>query len=375
MLKLGIIRRKFNSFGGAEKFIERLVERLRARDIAVTIISEQWPESVNQDYRVIKIPASYGPRAFQQYKLQKQASEAIKKGGFDLTQSHERVLGARLYRLGDGLHKSWLARQSEERGYINNYLAKLDPYHRQIINLEKAILQSKDNILIANSALVRDECVRFYGRNPETIALIPNGVRTDFFRPPSRDEKLACREKLRLPNQVPVVAFVGSGFRRKGLFQLLNSMRICSDFSLVVAGKDKEFNNIQSFIHRYRLTDRVRLLGPTNDARNVYWASDIFVLPSLYDPSSNAILEALSCGLPCITTANVGSMTEILEVNAGARCERNPEDLAVKILKLISSETDINSLSINARRLAQRWDEKIVLEQWLTAYRNYRDNA
>ena len=372
MLKLGIIRRKFNSFGGAEKFIERLVERLRASDISITIFSEQWPESVNQDYRVIKIPASYGPRAFQQYKFQKQASEAIKKGGFDLTQSHERVLGARLYRLGDGLHKSWLARQSEERGYINNYLAKLDPYHRQIINLEKAILQSKDNILIANSALVRDECVRFYGRNPETIALIPNGVRTDFFRPPSRDEKLACREKLRLSNQVPVVAFVGSGFRRKGLFQLLNSMLICRDFSLIVAGKDKEFNLVQSFINTHRLTDRVRLLGPTNDVRNVYWASDIFVLPSLYDPSSNAILEALSCGLPCITTANVGSMTEILEVNAGARCERNPEDLAVKILKLISSETDINSLSINARRLAQRWDEKIVLEQWLKVYQDYR---
>jgi UDP-glucose:(heptosyl)LPS alpha-1,3-glucosyltransferase len=214
--------------------------------------------------------------------------------------------------------------------------------------------------------------VRFYGRNPETIALIPNGVRTDFFRPPSRDEKLACREKLHLPNQVPVVAFVGSGFRRKGLFQLLNSMRICSDFSLIVAGRDKEFNNVQSFINRYRLTDRVRLLGPTSDVRNVYWASDIFVLPSLYDPSSNAILEALSCGLPCITTANVGSMTEILEVNAGARCERNPEDLAVKILKLISSETDINSLSINARRLAQRWDEKIVLEQWLKVYQDYR---
>ncbi len=375
MLRLGIIRRKFNPFGGAEKFIERLVERLRASDISVTILAEEWPESFNQDYRVIKIAASCGPRAFQQYRFQKQASEAIKKGGFDLTQSHERVLGARLYRLGDGLHKSWLARQSEERGCIDNYFAKLDPYHRQIINLEKAILQSKDNILIANSALVRDECVRFYGRNPETIALIPNGVRTDFFRPPSRDEKLACREKLRLPDQVPLVAFVGSGFRRKGLFHLLNSMRICCDFNLVIAGKDKELNNVQSFINRHRLTDRVRLLGPTNDVRNVYWASDIFVLPSLYDPSSNAILEALACGLPCITTANVGSMTEILEVNAGAQCERNPDDLAVKISKLISSETDIDSISINARRLAERWDERIVLEQWLMTYRNHHDNA
>ena len=375
MLRLGIIRRRFNPFGGAEKFIERLVERLRASDISVTIFAEKWPESVNQDYRVIKIATSYGPRAFQQYRFQKQASAEIKKGGFDLTQSHERVLGAGLYRLGDGLHKSWLARQSEERGYINKGLAKLDPYHRQIINLEKAILQSKDNVLIANSALVRDECIQIYGRDPKTIALIPNGVRTDFFRPASREEKLVCREKLRLPNQMPVVAFVGSGFRRKGLFQLLNSMRICSHFSLVVAGKDKEFNSVQSFVSQHRLTDRVQLLGPTNDVRTVYWASDIFVLPSLYDPSSNAILEALACGLPCITTANVGSMKEILEANAGAQCERIPEDLAVKISKLILSETNMNSMSINARHLAERWDEKLTIEQWLQVYRNYQLNA
>ena len=375
MLRIAIIRRQFNPFGGAEKFIQRLVDRLSTQDVSVSILAEHWPEEASKGYRVVKIPRSHGPRALRHLNFQKKASELIRTGAFTLTQSHERVLGGDLYRLGDGLHKSWLARQSRELGRVRNYLVHLDPYHHQILSLEKKIIQSQDNILIANSALVREECIRIYGRNPETIALIPNGVRTDFFRPSSRKEKLACREKLRLPNQVPVVAFVGSGFRRKGLFQLLNSMRICSDFSLVVAGKDKEFNNVQSFINQHRLTDRVRLLGPTNDVRTVYWASDIFVLPSLYDPSSNAILEALACGLPCITTADVGSMTEILEANAGAQCERIPEDLAVKISKLILSETNMNSMSINARHLAERWDEKLTIEQWLQVYRNYQLNA
>jgi glycosyltransferase involved in cell wall biosynthesis len=68
-------------------------------------------------------------------------------------------------------------------------------------------------------------------------------------------------------------------------------------------------------------------------------------------------------------------MTEILEANAGAQCERIPEDLAVKISKLILSETNMNSLSINARHLAERWDEKIIIEQWLRVYRNYPLNA
>jgi UDP-glucose:(heptosyl)LPS alpha-1,3-glucosyltransferase len=56
----------------------------------------------------------------------------------------------------------------------------------------------------------------------------------------------------------------------------------------------------------------VRFLGEVGDLRPIYAAADIFILPSIYDPFSNACLEALACGLPVITTRDNG-FSEIIE--------------------------------------------------------------
>jgi UDP-glucose:(heptosyl)LPS alpha-1,3-glucosyltransferase len=56
----------------------------------------------------------------------------------------------------------------------------------------------------------------------------------------------------------------------------------------------------------------VRFLGEVADLAHVYAAADIFILPTIYDPFSNACLEALACGLPVITTRSNG-FSEIME--------------------------------------------------------------
>ena len=48
--------------------------------------------------------------------------------------------------------------------------------------------------------------------------------------------------------------------------------------------------------------ERTRFLGPVKDMRALYAAADVFVAPTLYDPFSNACLEALAAGLPVLTT-------------------------------------------------------------------------
>jgi UDP-glucose:(heptosyl)LPS alpha-1,3-glucosyltransferase len=57
---------------------------------------------------------------------------------------------------------------------------------------------------------------------------------------------------------------------------------------------------------------RVKFLGEVRDLVRVYAAADIFILPTIYDPFSNACLEALACGLPVITTRSNG-FSEIIE--------------------------------------------------------------
>jgi UDP-glucose:(heptosyl)LPS alpha-1,3-glucosyltransferase len=56
----------------------------------------------------------------------------------------------------------------------------------------------------------------------------------------------------------------------------------------------------------------VQFLGEVADVTRLYAAADIFILPTIYDPFSNACLEALACGLPVITTRGNG-FSEIIE--------------------------------------------------------------
>jgi UDP-glucose:(heptosyl)LPS alpha-1,3-glucosyltransferase len=56
----------------------------------------------------------------------------------------------------------------------------------------------------------------------------------------------------------------------------------------------------------------VQFLGEVADLAPVYAAADIFILPTIYDPFSNACLEALACGLPVITTRSNG-FSEIIQ--------------------------------------------------------------
>jgi UDP-glucose:(heptosyl)LPS alpha-1,3-glucosyltransferase len=76
-----------------------------------------------------------------------------------------------------------------------------------------------------------------------------------------------------------------------------------SKIRLLVAGRGDQT--------RYQ-SERARFLGEIADLRPIYAAADIFILPTIYDPFSNACLEALACGLPVITTRTNG-FSEIME--------------------------------------------------------------
>jgi UDP-glucose:(heptosyl)LPS alpha-1,3-glucosyltransferase len=63
---------------------------------------------------------------------------------------------------------------------------------------------------------------------------------------------------------------------------------------------------------RFWREEPVQFLGEVADLLPIYAAADIFILPTIYDPFSNACLEALACGLPPITTRSNG-FSEIID--------------------------------------------------------------
>ncbi len=119
------------------------------------------------------------------------------------------------------------------------------------------------------------------------------------------------RADLKLKPDDVVLLFAGSGWERKGLRFAIEAFELSRDKSLrlIVAGRGDQRGYRPK---RYFTEEPVRFLGEIADIRPIYSAADIFILPTIYDPFSNACLEALAGGLPVITTRDNG-FSEIIE--------------------------------------------------------------
>jgi UDP-glucose:(heptosyl)LPS alpha-1,3-glucosyltransferase len=122
-----------------------------------------------------------------------------------------------------------------------------------------------------------------------------------------------ARENLKLKPDQTVLLFAGSGWERKGLLFAIQAAALRADpkIRLLVAGRGNT-SLYKTRRLRFWREDPVLFLGEVPDMPRVYAAADIFILPTIYDPFSNACLEALACGLPVITTRANG-FGEIIE--------------------------------------------------------------
>jgi len=366
-MKLAIIRRKYNAFGGAELFIERMIKRLCEMDIQTTIISEHWPGVRGELPMVLRAPVSGFSRTRRLLSFKSSVQRILTDSPFDLTQSHERLPGVDVHRLGDGVHLAWVQRLLRNRGLWKSRWINFDPYHRAVIDLEKEMALDQRLHYVANSQLVREELQEFLSVSSERISLIPNGVDTAYFVPATEEKKYSARAMFSIPDGALSICFIGSGFNRKGVRELVYAMRFLPNAVLRICGKDKDSDELRTLIEKEGLAQRVVYVGALSDVRPLLWASDLFALPSLYDPSPNAVLEALACGLPVISTRDIGTATDIVKSGAGALCERDPESIA-QALKEVAIKLEQNEASKKARQLSQTFEQGHVTQMWLNFY-------
>jgi glycosyltransferase involved in cell wall biosynthesis len=223
--------------------------------------------------------------------------------------------------------------------------------------------------LAAASALMR-------GRR---IEVIPNCLDTEVFKP---SEAVAARRHLQLPEDGHVVLFSGLlsvRDERKGyqllapalerLSKELGSGSIC----LVVLGMNPPANPPA-------VPYAVRYLGVLSDDTQLaraYAAADVFVAPSLQDNLPNTVMEALSCGTPCVAF-DVGGMPDLIEHRHSGYLARafDVEDLAAGLEWVCSDRNRQRALSARAREKVQStYSPKVVAERHLALYEDVLSTA
>jgi UDP-glucose:(heptosyl)LPS alpha-1,3-glucosyltransferase len=165
--------------------------------------------------------------------------------------------------------------------------------------------------------MVKEEIIRFYGFPGEKIDVVYNGVPLQSLHREAQD-RAKTRESLGLGESDVVALFAGSGWERKGLrFAIDATERQEGQMRLLVAGRGDS---------RQFPSSRVQFLGVVREMPSLYAAADIFLLPTIYDPFSNACLEALAAGRPVITTRANG-FSEIIENGRHGTAIEDPRDL------------------------------------------------
>ena len=309
-LTIGFVRRGFSS-GGAEAYLKRLGAGVAAAGhAAILFTAADWPASEWNFGRVIRLEES-SAIGFADG-LEKLASDHC-----DVLLSLERVWRCDVYRAGDGVHRAWLERRNEIAGPLQKLSRFLNRKHSAALELEEALLKNRGaGRVIANSQMVRDEIIRFYGYPAARIDVVYNGLPLEPFQRNEQDRS-TVRRRLGLTDKEIVVLFAGSGWERKGLRFAIAAVEQNRGTKLIVAGRGEP---------RKFSSSRAQFLGIVPDMPSVYRAADIFLLPTIYDPFSNACLEALAAGLPIITTKANG-FSEIIETGRHGTVIEGPRNV------------------------------------------------
>jgi glycosyltransferase involved in cell wall biosynthesis len=196
------------------------------------------------------------------------------------------------------------------------------------------------------------------------IAIIPNGVDTDQFAPPSH----GARE--------PLMVFVGSLIERKGVAHLLSALpTVFSSFPelrMAIIGQGPEEAALRKQAEALDISQRVLFAGPqSQDAvRNWLQRAQLLILPSLEEGLGVVLLEALACGTP-VVASDVGGIPDVITAEVGRLTPAgNPDALASAIEEALRGEDAWRSMSEHARmRAVNVFDWSRIAKEYVDLYR------
>jgi len=210
----------------------------------------------------------------------------------------------------------------------------------------------------------------------DNLFVIQNGIDTDLSNIEYHKTRIKIREELNINNKKKVLISVGRLVKQKGYPILIDALKKLSlerdDFVSIILGGGEDRESLEKMVIEVGLEKKVLFLGNKQNVREYLVASDIFVMPSLFEGLPLSLLEAMSCGLPVVATS-VGGVPEVItDSSLGLLVEENnPEDLLGKIKYLLSlPKEDLEEMGIVGRkRIQENFSINHMVSQYLSLYR------
>ena len=233
--------------------------------------------------------------------------------------------------------------------------------------LENLLIKQFNYIYSCNS-----ETAKFYRQQYPTLAkyiqYLKNTVDEEIFDPLSFAEREQKRKtwakEMRLAETTRFILFAGRLHPQKDPLLLIEAFALLDrpNIHLLVAGAGELERELKMKIDSLGLSKRVTMLGavPQPKLAALHQLSSVFVLSSVYEGLPLAVLEALSCGTPVVTTDS-GETPEFLTTDSGIVCrERTPQSIAQALKKILQNPEQYPATA--CARTAKPYSAKAVVE-------------
>lgn len=221
---------------------------------------------------------------------------------------------------------------------------------------------------IANALIKKGIVVR------ESITIVPNGIDVTQFQSANEIRKKEIRERLFLPVNKKIFIAVGRLREQKGYPYLLEAVKefkeYTQNFLVLILGEGEERTQMERYIHLNSLADVIKLCGNQSNVHEYLSASDVFIMPSLWEGLPIALLEAAATGLSVIAT-DVGGIREVVTGDGGRLLSpRSSKEIYDAMRRAIEAEphTLIMQGQHNRTRVENQFSQEKMFSEYNTLY-------
>lgn len=231
------------------------------------------------------------------------------------------------------------------------------------------------DMVLAVSEQVRKYCIEHDRLDPKKVVTLYNGIEMGKVQAAKGANDLS--DSLGLAHASHIVTTVGHIRRVKGVDIFLRAAAtVCNEFPqamFLVAGDVIEpdyFRELKNLAASLNLTRNVKFMGNVENVFSVLKSSDVFCLLSRSEGFSNALVEAMACGLPCIAT-RVGGNAEAVEEGASGFlvASEDPDAAADRVLRLLRNPGRAKQSGEAARKIVEaRFTTEAMIAKLVNLY-------
>lgn len=336
--------RNINTKSGLGKIVYEQIKYYQNQGIRVDIYTHKCDDIIKKSgakiFKIIKIPFinEYYRRLF----FAKIVQVKIAKKNYDLVIGH-----------GDLIEQDILFLHNlVEKAYLLTHKKKMEPFNDLAKFRELIFKSQKFKLLIANSALMKNELIEYFHIPKDKIKIVYPGYDPKQFNISNKKSiRTAMRKNLKIDEESVLVGFITSGdFKKRALslfIEAINKIDKNLDFKILIIGKDSNIDKYMQEIKTFGLESRFILRDPIDSVEKYFYAVDFTVHPAYFEEFGMVVQEAMACGLPVITSTCVGASEIILDKTLVMQ-EPNVKELSNMIEKLILDKNLYNTLVKNS---------------------------